>query len=157
MDLLFNKGVVDSRPLHKVFHWFSKVMFCEKTSITIGVAIVDNTKSIIQMGGHTSRMILLNIGAQPVILGVHFAKNMGMLNSKLWKSMWQIHTTSGSVEEVLRESSDLIIVNFNEGTDQEFCLQVRYLVSNATNYDVLIGQKALFPPCFIIDNWFEHA
>jgi hypothetical protein len=58
-------------------------MFCEKTSITIGVAIVDNTKSIIQMGGHTSRMILLNIGAQPVILGVHFAKNMGMLNSKL--------------------------------------------------------------------------
>jgi hypothetical protein len=38
-----------------------------------------------------------------------------MLNSKLWKSMWQIHTTSGSVEEVLGDSLDLIALNFNEG------------------------------------------
>jgi len=30
-------------------------------------------------------------------------------------------------------------------------------VTNATNYDVLIGQKALFPLGFTIDNWFEHA
>ncbi len=82
---------------------------------------------------------------------------MGMLNSKLRKSMWQIHTVSGSVEEVLGESSDLITLNFNEGTDQELCLQVRCLVTNATSYDVLIGQEALFPPSFTIDNWFEHA
>jgi hypothetical protein len=59
----------------------------EKTSIAIGVAIVDNTKSIIQVGGHTSKVILLDIGAQLVILGIHFAKNMGMLDSKLWESM----------------------------------------------------------------------
>jgi hypothetical protein len=52
-----------------------------------------------------------------VILGVQFAKKMGMLNSKLWKSMWQIRTANGSVEEVLGESSDLIALNFNEGTD----------------------------------------
>jgi hypothetical protein len=57
-----------------------------------------------------------------VILGVQFAKKMGMLNSKLWKSMWQIHIASGSVEEVLGESSNLITLNFNEGTDQELCL-----------------------------------
>lgn len=31
------------------------------------------------------------------------------------------------------------------------------LVTNATSYDVLIGQEALFPPGFTIDNWFEHA
>ncbi len=52
-----------------------------------------------------------------MILGVQFAKKMGMLNSKLWKSMWQIRTANGSVEEVLGESSDLIALNFNEGTD----------------------------------------
>jgi hypothetical protein len=45
-----------------------------------------------------------------------------MLDSKLWKSMWQIRTTSGNVEEVLGESLNLIALNFNEGTDQEFCL-----------------------------------
>jgi hypothetical protein len=39
---------------------------------------------------------------------------MGMLDSKLQKSMWQIRTFGGSVEEVLGESSDLITLNFNE-------------------------------------------
>ncbi len=92
-----------------------------------------------------------------MILGVQFAKKMGMFNSKLQKSVWQIHIVSGSIEEVLVESSNLITLNFNEGTDQELCLQVKCLVTNATSYDVLIGQKALFPLGFIIDNWFEHA
>ncbi len=71
--------------------------------------------------------------------------------------MWQICTASGNVEEVLGESSDLITLNFNESTYQELYLQVKCLVTNATSYDVLIGQEALFPPSFTIDNWFEHA
>ncbi len=80
-----------------------------------------------------------------------------MFDSKLRKSLWQIRTVSGSVDEVLGESSDLIALNFNEGTNQELCLHVRCLVTNATSYDVLIGQEPLFPPGFTIDNWFEHA
>jgi hypothetical protein len=52
-----------------------------------------------------------------MILGVQFAKKMGMLDSKLRKSMWQIHTPSGSIEEVLGESSNLISLNFNESTN----------------------------------------
>jgi hypothetical protein len=75
-----------------------------------------------------------------------------MLDSKLRKSKWQIRTASGSVEEVLGESSNLIALNFNESTDHEFYLQVRCLVTNATNYDMFIGQEALFPPGFTIDN-----
>jgi hypothetical protein len=57
-----------------------------------------------------------------VILGVQFAKKMGMFDSKLRKSMWQIHTVSGNVEEVLGENLDLITFHFNDGTDQELCL-----------------------------------
>ncbi len=57
-----------------------------------------------------------------MILGVQFAKKTGMLESKLRKSMWQICTASGSVEEVLGESSHFIALNFNEGTSQELCL-----------------------------------
>jgi hypothetical protein len=144
MDLLFSKSIVDSHSFHKVFQSFSKVVPNEKTSIATEVAIVDNTKSTIQVGGHTPRVVLLNTSAQLVILGVQFAKKMGMLDSKLRKSMWQIRTTSGSVEEVPRESSNLIAFNFNEGTDRELYLQVKCLVTNATSYDVLIGKK----PCF---------
>jgi len=92
-----------------------------------------------------------------MILGVQFAKKMGMFDSKLWKSMWQIRTIGGNVKEVLGESSNLITFNFNERRDHELCLHVRCLVTNATSYDVLIGQEALFSPRFTIDNWFKHA
>ncbi len=122
VDLILNKSVVDSHSLHKVSHSFLKVVFSERTSITTRVAIVDNTKSEIQVEGHTPRMVLLDTGAQLVILGVQFAKIMGMLNPKLWKSMWQIRIVSGSVEEVFGESSDLIALNFNEDTSHELCL-----------------------------------
>jgi len=157
VDLLLSKGIVDSHSLHKISHSFSKVVPSERTSITTGVAIVDNTKSAIQVGEHTPKVVFLNTCAQPVILGVQFAKKMGMFDSKLHKSMWQICTVNGSVEEVLGESSDLITLNFNKGIDQELCLQVRCLVTNATSYDVLIGQEAMFPLGFTIDKWFEHA
>jgi hypothetical protein len=125
VDVLFNKSIVDSHYLHKVSHSFSKVMPNEKTSITIGVATVDNTELVIQVGGHTPRVVLLDTGAQPVILGIQFAKKMGMFDSKLRKFMWQIRTTSRNVKEVFEESSDLITVNLNESTYQELCLHVK--------------------------------
>ncbi len=70
MDLLFIKDIVDSHSFHKVSHSFPKVVPSERTSITTGVAIVDNTESTIQVGGHTPKVVLLDIGAQQVILGV---------------------------------------------------------------------------------------
>jgi hypothetical protein len=157
MDLLLNKGVMDSHSLHKVSHSSPKVVPSERTSIATRVAIIDNTGLISQVGGHTPRMVLLDTGAQPVILGVQFAKKMGMFDSKLRKSMWHIRTVNGSVEEILGESSDLIPFNFNGSINRELCLHVRYLITNATNYDVLIGQEAMFLLGFTIDNWFEHA
>jgi hypothetical protein len=152
VDLLLGKGVMDNHSLHKVSHSFLKVVPSEKTSIATRVTIVNNTGSAIQVGGHTPKTVLLDIGAQLVILGIQFTKKMGMFDSKLWKYMWQIRTVSGSIEEVFGESSDLIALNFNEGTDQELCLQFKCLITNATNYDVFIGQEALFPPSFTIDN-----
>jgi hypothetical protein len=122
VDLLLSKGVVDNHSFHKDSHSFLKVVPSERTSIATGVAIVDNTKSTIEVGRHTPRVVLLNTGAQPVILGVQFAKQMGMFGSKLQKSMWQIRIVNGSMEEVLGESLDLISLNFNEGTDQKLCL-----------------------------------
>jgi len=122
LHLLLSKGIVDNHFLHKISHSFSKVVPSKRTSIATKVAIVNNTKLVIQVGGHTPRVVLLDTSAQPVILGVQFTKKMGMLDSKLRKSMWQIHTASGSIEEVLRENPDLIALNFNKGTDQELCI-----------------------------------
>jgi hypothetical protein len=117
VDFLLSKNIVDSYSLHIVSHSFPKVVLSERTSIATRIAIVDNTESAIQVGGHTPKVVLLNTSAEPVILGIQFTEKMGMLDSKLRKSMWQIRIVSGSVEEVLRESSDLIALNFNKGTD----------------------------------------
>jgi len=38
-----------------------------------------------------------------MILRVQFVKKTGMFNSKLWKSMWQICTISGSIEDTWGE------------------------------------------------------
>jgi hypothetical protein len=59
------------------------VVLSKRTSITTEVAIIDNIESTIQVGGHTPRVVLLDTSAQPVILGVQFAKKMGMLDSEL--------------------------------------------------------------------------
>jgi hypothetical protein len=47
VDLLLNKGVMDSHSFQKVSHSFLKVVLIEKTSIATGVAIVHNTESTI--------------------------------------------------------------------------------------------------------------
>jgi len=47
VDLLFNKGILDSHSLHKVFHSFRTVVPSERTSINTEIAIVDNTESTI--------------------------------------------------------------------------------------------------------------
>jgi len=70
MDLLLNKGVVDSHYLHKVSHSFPKLVLSERTSINIRIAIVNNTKSTIQMRRHKPKVVLLDIGVQPMTLGV---------------------------------------------------------------------------------------
>ncbi len=70
VDLLLNKGVVDSHFFHKVSHSFLKVVPSERTSIATGVAIVNNTESTIQVRGHPPKVVLFDTGAQPVILRV---------------------------------------------------------------------------------------
>jgi hypothetical protein len=67
---LLNKGVVDSHSFHKVSHSFPKVVLSKRTSMATGVAIVDNTGSVIQVGRHTPRVVFLDTSAQPMILRV---------------------------------------------------------------------------------------
>ncbi len=78
VDLLLSKSVVDSHSLHKVCHSFLKVVPSGRISITIGVVIVRNIESTIQVGRHTPRVVFLDTSAQPLILGVQFAKKMGV-------------------------------------------------------------------------------
>jgi hypothetical protein len=91
VDLLLIKSVVDNHSLHKVSHSFPKVVLSERTSIATRVAIINNTESVIQVGGHTPKGVLLDTGAQQVILGVQFTKKIGMFDSKPRKFVANSH------------------------------------------------------------------
>jgi len=45
VDLLLNKGILDSHSFHKVFNSFQTVVPSERTSINTEITIVDNTES----------------------------------------------------------------------------------------------------------------
>ncbi len=70
VDLLLSKGIGDNHSFHKVSQSFLKVVPSERTSIAIGVTIVDNIESTIQIRGHTPKMVFLDTGTQPMILKV---------------------------------------------------------------------------------------
>ena len=36
-------------------------------------------------------------------------------------------------------------------------VSLQYAVTDATNYDILVGQQALYPLGFGVDNWTEEA
>lgn len=50
------------------------------------------------------------------------------------------------------ETIDLIIIWFNQGTQDTMNVQLRCLVTKAIMCDLLLGHKALFPLGFMIDN-----
>jgi hypothetical protein len=79
INLLHIKGIMDNHSFHKVFHSFPKVVPSERPSIATRVAIIDNTELAIQVGGYTPRVVLLDIGAQPTILGVQLAEKWACL------------------------------------------------------------------------------
>jgi hypothetical protein len=64
-----------------------------------------------------------------MILGVQFAKKMGMFDSKLRKSMWQICTASGSIENVLGDLSDLSSFESMESHGQPIKPLLRQLIT----------------------------
>jgi hypothetical protein len=63
LDLLLGKGIMDSHSFRKVSHSFPKVVPSERTSITTKVTIINNTESVIQVGGHTPKVVLFDTGA----------------------------------------------------------------------------------------------
>lgn len=121
----------------------------------LNVAMVENRHRSVTVNAFAPRVVLLDIGAQPVIIGGTLAARLKLTGTALQKSAWSIRTASGSVESVNGETLDTVNLAFKPGTRDEVVLKVKCLVTKATNYDILIGMEALFPPGFCIDTWTE--
>jgi hypothetical protein len=81
----------------------------ERSSITLGVVVVDNSQGIFQLVGpkgkiFVPRRVLLDSGAQPLMLGASAIEGLGLTTDALEKCPWTISTSMGGGRSTLRAS-----------------------------------------------------
>jgi hypothetical protein len=77
----------------------------ERSSITPGVVVVNNSQSIFQLVGlkrniFVPRRLLLDSGAQPLMLRASAIERLGLTKDTLKKCPWTISTSMGGTEHV---------------------------------------------------------
>lgn len=64
----------------------------------------------------------------------------------------------GGTEQATSYNKEPLQLIFNFGCGPLYShLSVKCVVTNATNYDLLVGQQALYPFDFGLDDWIEEA
>ena len=101
--------------------------------------------------------VLLDTGAQPVMLGKLLAESLGLVASDLDPCPFTIATSLGGMEQPTGLTREPLRLLLNVGTDAFTHISVRCVVTSATSYDILLGQQALYPSGFGHDSWTEEA
>ncbi len=101
--------------------------------------------------------MLLDTGAQPVMLRRSLAESLGLNAKDLYPCPFTIATSLGGTEHPMGLTKAPLRLQFNIGTDAYTHISLRCVVTNATTYDILLGQQALYPIGFGHDSWIEEA
>jgi hypothetical protein len=135
----------------------------ERSSITPGVVVVDNSQGIFQLVGpkgkvFVPRRVLLDSGAQPLMLGASAIEGLGLTKDTLEKCPWTISTSMGGTEHAIAITKGELALKLNQDDveDASF-MKVKAIVTEAKSYDVLVGSTVLYPMGFILDFWEETA
>ena len=135
----------------------------ERSSITPGVVVVDNSKGIFQLVGPKGkvfipRRVLLDFGAQPLMLGASAIESLGLTGDTLEKCPWTSSTSMGGTEQATGITRTELMLRLNEDDveDASF-MKVKAIVTEAETYDVLVGSAMLYPMGFTLDFWEETA
>lgn len=117
--------------------------------------MVDNRMAQVTINGYKPEPVLVDLRAEPVILGKHMVQHLKMQGVQVGKSNWQIHIAGGGVEQLHGETVLPLNIDLKPGTREATRVQVRCLLTEATKYDVLLGMEALFR--FFINLGTENA
>jgi hypothetical protein len=135
----------------------------ERSSITPGVVVVDNSQGIFQLVGpkgkvFVPRRVLLDSGAQPLMLGASAIEGLGLTKDTLEKYPWTISTSMGGTEHATAITKGELVLKLNQDDveDANF-MKVKAIVMEAKSYDVLVGSTVLYPMGFTLDFWEEIA
>jgi hypothetical protein len=135
----------------------------ERSSITPGVVVVDNSQGIFQLVGpkgkvFVPRWVLLDLRAQPLMLGASTIEGLGLTKDTLEKCPWTISTSMGGIEHATAITKGELALKLNQDDveDASF-MKVKAIVTEAKSYDVLVGSTILYPMGFTLDFWEEIA
>jgi hypothetical protein len=135
----------------------------ERSSITPGVVVVDNSQGIFQLVGpkgkvFVPRRVLLDSGAQPLMLGASAIEGLRLTKDTLEKCPWTISTSMEGTEHATAITKEELALKLNQDDveDASF-MKVEAIVTEAKSYDVLVGSTVLYPMGFTLDFWDETA
>jgi hypothetical protein len=135
----------------------------ERSSITPSVVVVDNSQGIFQLIGpkgkvFVPRRVLLDSGAQPLMLGASAIEGLGLTKDTVEKCPWTISTSMGGTEHATAITKGELALKLNQDDveDASF-MKVKAIVTEAKSYDVLVGSTVLYPMGFTLGFWEETA
>jgi hypothetical protein len=132
--------------------------------LTPSVRMLDNRSGIFWLESPTGQVykpnrVLLDYGAQPLMLGKATCISLGIRRSKLEPCPFQIHTSLGGANDRFHfMTCERLLVQMrpNHATDSSK-LGVTAVVTIAESYDVLVGSVMLYPMGFQMDYWTKTA
>jgi hypothetical protein len=131
----------------------------ERSNITPGVVVV--VVGIFQLVGpkgkvFVPRQVLLDSGAQLLMLGASVIEGLGLTKDALEKCPWTITTSMGGTEHATGITKTELSLQLNPDNVQDASfMKVKAIVMEAKSYDVLVGSTILYPMGFTLDLWEE--
>ena len=137
----------------------------ERRNLRPGVVRLVNDGGVMVVGctdGNSTRAtplrVMLDSGAQPVMIGKQLAQDLGLGAADLEPCPFTILTSVGGTEKAMGYTRHPLRLMFGVGSSPLFShVSLQCAVTGATNYDILVGQQALYPLGFGVDNWTEEA
>ena len=101
---------------------------------------------------------MMDSGAQPVMIGRRLAQDLGLSAADLKPCPFTIVTSVGGTERATGSTRQPLQLIFCIRAASLYShLSLQCAVTSATNYDILVGQQALYPLGFGLDNWTKEA
>jgi hypothetical protein len=129
----------------------------ERSSISPGMVVVHNSQGIFQLVGpkgkvFVSRRVLLDLGAQPLMLGASAIIGLELTKDTFEECSWTISTSMGGTECAtgITKAELSLKLNQEEVEDAGF-MKVKAIVTEAKSYDILVGTTVLYPMGFTLD------
>jgi hypothetical protein len=109
----------------------------ERSSITLGLVVVDNSQGIFQLIGPKGKVfmpqqVLLDSRAQPLMLGASTIEELGLTKATLEKCPWTISTSMGGTEHAttIMKGEFILKLNQDDVEDASF-MKVKAIITEA--------------------------